>query len=190
VKYVNGEISGQEFINEIGTKGTNMVVGMIGGEIGGEIGMLIGGVLGTAALPGLGTVEGATAGKVVGEILGTIITTVACSAVMTAFNTVKHMEDYKLTENNIRRIEKEALEEMANQRDKFRKIVEREYKVWDETIENGFDQILSCACRETADVTGVSEGIDKVLAVFGKSVRFKNLDEYEAQLDLPLKLSF
>lgn len=190
IKFVNGEITGEEFIEEIGKKGTTMVVGMIGGEIGGEIGTIIGGIVGSMALPGVGTVGGAAVGKVVAEILGTVITTVACSAVVAVFDTVKHMKDYKLTESHIRKIEKDALKEMENQREKFKSIMQREFQVWDEKVEEGFNQILLCACKETFNINGVTEGIDKILSVFGKSVAFHSLDEYEEQLEQTLVLKF
>lgn len=182
IRYINGEIDGKEFVDEVGEKGTVLVVGMIGGQVGQEIGSIIGTVL----LPGIGT----GVGIVVGEILGTIITTVACSAITTIYHTRKHLNDYKLTESQIKRLESDALKEMENQRLKFREIVEREYKVWDETIQKGFDQILRCACEETYNLQGVTEGLDRILSVFGKEVAFKTLDDYEKQLDMPLKLSF
>lgn len=190
VKYINGEIDGKEFIEEVGVKGTTMVAGMIGGSIGGEIGTILGGIAGTVALPGVGTAVGVVAGKVIGEVLGTIITTVACSAIVSVYNTSKHLNDYKLKENEIRKLEAEALKEMKNQRDKFRSIVESKYKYWDEKIQNGFNMILSSACEQTFNLQGVTDGLDKILILFGKRVAFKNLDEYEAQLDMPLKLSF
>lgn len=182
VKFVNGELSGEEFVQEIGKKGTVMVAGMVGGTVGRNLG----GAIGTFLLPGVGTV----AGSVAGEVLATVLTTVCCSAVLTVFDVNKHLDDYKLTEAHIRKIEKEALYEMQKQREKFKEIVEREYQIWDEKIASGFDQMLSCACEETFHIQGVTDGLEQVLSVFGKTVRFKNLQEYEDQLDMPLKLSF
>lgn len=190
VKYLNGEIDGKEFIDEVGVKGSTMVAGMIGGAIGGEICAILGGIAGTVALPGVGTIAGVAAGKVIGEILGTIITTVACSAIVSVYNTSRHLNDYKLKENQIRKLETEALKEMENQRDKFKSIVERENKYWNQEIQNGFNVILSSACEESFNIQGMTEGLDKILSLFGKSVAFKNLDEYEAQLDMPLRLNF
>lgn len=190
IKYINGEIDSKEFIEEVGAKGATMVAGMIGGAVGGEIGSILGGIAGTAALPGVGTAAGVVAGKVIGEILGTIITTVACSAIVSVYNISKRLNDYKLKESQIKKLEAEALKEMGNQRDKFRGIVEREYKYWDEEIQDGFNMILSSACEQTFNLQGVSDGLDKILALFGKSIAFKNLDEYESQLDMPLKLNF
>lgn len=197
IKYINGEISGTEFIEEVGIKGTTMVAGMIGGQIGRELGGIIGATIGSAALPGIGTGVGYIAGEVIGQLLGVIITTVACSAIVyfynggkSLYNTYKHLNDYKLKENQVRKLESEALKEMENQRKKFREIVENEYKMWDETIQSGFEKILINACEETYNLAGVTEGLDKILSLFGKKVKFSTIEEYENQLDMPLKLSF
>lgn len=192
LKYINGEIDGKEFIDQVGAKGASMVAGMIGGQVGKEIGGIIGGAIGTLAIPipGVGTGVGVVTGEVIGQILGTIITTVACSAIVSVLNSSKHLYDYKLKESQIRKLETEALKEMENQRGKFREIVEHEYKVWDDTIQSGFDKILQAMCEETCNIQGITDGLDKILSVFGKKIKFKNLDEYESQLDMSLKLNF
>lgn len=189
IRYVNGEIDEEQFIKEIGEKGTTMVVSMIGGEIG----RLIGASIGTAILP----VAGTAAAAIIGEVIGVFISTVACTAIMAAYsigkdisNTIKHLDDYKIKEHEIKILEAEALKEIENQRNKFKRIVEKEYGYWDQEIQKGFDLILSNACEETFNLRGITEGLDKILNIFGKSVAFKNIEEYEAQLDMPLKLKF
>lgn len=192
VKYINGEIDAKEFVDEVGVKGATMVAGMIGGQVGREIGGMIGATIGTVAIPipGVGTGVGYVTGKVIGQVLGVIITTVACSAIVAVYNTSKHLNDYKLKESQIRRLEQDALKEMENQRCTFREIVKGEYQVWDETIQSGFEQILRSACEEIYNLQGVTEGLDKILSLFGKQVKFSTMEEYENQLDMPLKLSF
>ena len=174
VKYVNGELDENGVVEEVVKSGTVMVVGMMGAKIGGAIGATVGG------LPG----------ELIGEALGTIITTVACGAVVSVFENYKGLDNYKLKESQIRRLESEALKEMENQRNKFRSLIEREYKHWDDEIQSGFDMMLSNACEATFNIQGVTEGLDRILAVFGKGVRFKSIEEYEAQLDMPLRLGF
>lgn len=190
IKYIDGKIDGKEFIEEVGEKGTAMVAGMIGGQVGSEIGGMVGGILGTMALPGVGTGVGVVAGEVIGEMLGIMITTVACSSIISIFNTTKNLNNYKLKECQIRKLEADALAEIKKQRTDFRKLVEKEYKIWDETIQSGFDQMLRCACEETYNLQGVTDGLDRILSVFGKEVAFKTIDDYEKQLDKTLKLSF
>lgn len=189
-KYINGEITGEEFVEEVGEKGISMVAGMIGGQVGQEIGGIIGAIIGSAVLPGAGTVSGYVAGEAIGRVLGTIITTVACSAIVSFFHTSKHLEDYKLKDYQIRKLESEALKEIEKQRNEFHHIVEHQYKIWDDTIMNNFNQIITCACKETFNLQGVTSGLANILSLFGKDVAFKNLTEYESQLDMPLTLSF
>ncbi len=190
MRYFGGEISGKEFVEEIGSKGAVIVAGMIGSEIGGEIGSIVGGILGTGTMPFIGTGAGIVAGRVVGEILGTIITTVACSGILGVYEVYQHRNDYLRKEKQIKTLEREALAEISAQRKKFQQIVQQEFACWDKTVQSGFDRILSCACEENYDLNGVTQGIDKILSLFGKSVAFKTLDEYEQQLDKPLIFSF
>lgn len=185
-QYINGEIDGKEFIQQVGAKGTTMMAGMIGGQVGKELGAIIGGVIGTAVLPGVGTGAGYVAGEVIGQVLGTIITTVACGAIVTAYSTMKHMDDYKIKESEINQIKIDAIREIEHQRTRFKEIVEHEYSVWNDTIQDGFEQIIENSYEETCNIQGITEGIDNVLSAFGKTVRFKNTEEYKAQLDMPL----
>lgn len=186
LQYINGDIDGKEFIQQVGTKGTTMVAGMIGGQVGREIGGIIGGVLGTFAMPGMGTAAGMVVGEVIGQVLGTIITTVACSAILSTVSIMKHIDDYKNREHEISRITEDAIKEITHQRMRFKEIVEKEYKKWDDRIQEGFNKIILDSCEENFDIQGITEGIDELLSVFGRNVRFSNVEEYKAQLDKPL----
>lgn len=185
-RLIDGEITAEEFMFEIGDKGATMVAQMVAGEVGAVVGEIIG--ITTGGFLGAGV------GRAIGCAIGTMIATVACNAVIAIRTNIianfKSLNDYKLQEKAIHKLELEAIAEMEYQRQRFREIVESEYKKWDENIEAGFNQIMSSACQEVYDLQGITEGLDRILSVFGKSVMFKNLDEYEAQLDMPLKLSF
>lgn len=185
-RLIDGEITAEEFMFEIGDKGATMVAQMVAGEVGAVVGEIIG--ITTGGFLGAGV------GSAIGRAIGTMIATVACNAVIAIRTNIianfKSLNDYKLQEKAIHKLELEAIAEMEYQRQRFREIVESEYKKWDENIEAGFNQIMSSACQEVYDLQGITEGLDRILSVFGKSVMFKNLDEYEAQLDMPLKLSF
>lgn len=185
-RLIDGEITAEEFVLEIGDKGATMVAQMIGGEVGAVVGEIIG--------ISAGGLLGACAGEVIGRAIGTMIATVACNAVIAIRTNIianlKSLDDYKLQEKAIHKLEAEAIAEMEYQRQKFRNIVESEYQKWDENIEAGFDMMMSSACQKIYDLQGITDGIDRILSAFGKSVMFKNLDEYESQLDMPLKLSF
>lgn len=185
-KLIDGEITAEEFVLEIGDRGATMVAQMIGGEVGAVVGEIIG--------ISAGGLLGAGAGEVIGRAIGTMIATVACNIIIAIrtnlIDNLKSLDDYKLKEKAIRKLETEAITEMEYQRQKFRNIVESEYQKWDENIELGFDMMIVSACKEVYDLQGITDGLDRILSIFGKSVMFKNLDEYEAQLDMPLKLNF
>lgn len=190
VRYIDGELTAIEFIEEVGEKGVIMTSGLVGSIVGGEIGGVVGGAVGTLVVPGLGTVTGATVGALVGEVLGTIITTVACGAIVSVYSVLKNRSHDKLQEKQARELERQALLEMKNQREKFKAIVERENQIWDAEVQAGFEMILDSYCAESYDLQKVTDGIDRILAVFGKNVMFKTLEEYRAQLDMPLQLKY
>ena len=171
---------------EIGDKGATMLAQMAGGEVGAIVGEIIG--------ISVGGFLGAGAGAVIGKAIGTMIATVACNVIIAIkknlISNFKSLDDYKLQEKAIHKLETEAIAEMEYQRQKFREIVENEYKKWDENIEAGFNQIMYSACQEVYDLQGITDGLDKILSVFGKSVLFKNINEYKLQLNMPLKLNF
>lgn len=187
VKYINGEINGEEFIEEASEKGLTIAMGMLGGQIGKRIGGLIGQSIGMAVGP-IGVFTVGKIGEITGQILGAMVTTVVCSSIVSTYNTIKNLDNYRLKEAQIRRIESDALKEMSAQREKFSSIILSENKKFDEEIKVGLDMILYNACKETYSLSGVTKGLDKILAVFGKKVAFESLDEYEAQLGLTLKL--
>lgn len=181
IKYINGEITGEEFIEEVGAKGTKMVAGLIGAEIGKELGTVIGGWLGTLSIPipGVGTGVGIFVGRAVGEILGTIITTVACSAIMAYHQTIKHLKNYKKYEKEIANLERKIVSEMKIQRDKFENIIRKEFNIWNEKIENGFQMIIKFSCEETFEFEKVNEGLDLILSIFGTETKYKTADEFK-----------
>lgn len=177
LQYLNGQIDGADFVKQIQEQGLVLLAGTAAREVG----LIIGGLL----FPGVGVVAGAVAG----EILGTVVTTVVCSAVVDVINTIKHLNDYKLKENQIKRIEAAALNEMSMQRENLKAAVEREYSFWDAEIQAGFDRIIGSACEQTCDFNGIAQGLNKILNLFGKEVRFASIKEYESQLDKPLVLN-
>ncbi|CBH21397.1 protein of unknown function [Acetoanaerobium sticklandii] len=190
MKYINGEIDEIEFINEVGEKGLTIMSGMIGGAFGREVGMLLGGAIGTAINPGTGTFAGMALGRAVGEFIGAIVASAACSAVISGIKAAKYLNNYKLKENQLNFLENQAIKEIEKQRETFKNLVQDEYNYWDKEISEGFNMMLGFACEEAFNLEGVTNGLDKILQIFGKSVAFKTIDEYENQLDKPLKLSF
>ena len=114
------------------------------------------------------------------------IVAVACSALILAYNIAKSLNQCSLRDQQVKRLERAIRE----QREKFIKLVQDENLKWDKTVQQGFDQMLICACKETFDLSGVTEGLDNVLGLFGKEATFHNISEYENQLDQTIVLNF
>lgn len=178
IRFVDGDVDAAGMIQEIGVQGTSLVAGMVCGEIGAVIGQIL------CPIPGVGL----GVGQLVGQTVGMLITSVTCDVFMNLYNTSRHLDDYKKKEQQIRRIENEAISEMRKQRDVFKTMVENEYKEWDDKIYNGFNQIITCACEETFDLEGVTDGLNSILQLFGKEVAFKSMEQYEDQLGSTLVL--
>ena len=51
------------------------------------------------------------------------------------------------------------------------------YAIWDEEFDKGFEQIFASALSNNSE--GIATGLDKILSVFGESVRFKTTNEFE-----------
>lgn len=162
VRYVNGNIDGEMFVQEVVKNGAVIIVTDIAAAATGPLGL----------------------------VLAPIITTVACDVIFSVFNTIHHMNDYKITEKQINRLESEALGEMARQRQKFAEIVEKEFQDMDNTVNTGFGLIFSGIGKGEQGLDDITEGLDTILSVFGKSVAFKTNEEYLAQLDQPLYFNF
>ena len=141
-------------------------------------------------LNGLGSIA-YTMGMTLGGPAGAIVSTIVMGQISRIVIEYQNMN--KLTNEKARRIKSmknEALLTIEKQRDSFKSVVKSEFKYWDETIESAFEEILDAACQETYNFQGITNGLDKILSVFGKEIRFKTLEEYENQLDKPLVLKF
>lgn len=136
-------------------------------------------------LNGLGSIA-YTMGMALGGPAGAIISTIVMGQISRIVIEYQNMN--KLTkekEQRISALKNRALTEMDNQRAYFKSIVELELGYWDETIQSGFDEMLSSACEETYNFQGITNGLDKILSVFDEEVRFKTTDEFKKQLKRP-----
>ena len=73
-RLIDGDITAEEFMLEIGDKGATMLAQMAGGEVGAIVGEIIG--------ISVGGFLGAGAGAVIGKAIGTMIATVACNVII------------------------------------------------------------------------------------------------------------
>ncbi len=190
IEYIEGEITSEEFTQEVIDSGCNLAVGKIGGKMGRNIGKLFGSFVGTIIEPGAGTAIGSFAGEKLGEFLGVLISTIACSAVISTYRSIDSCIDnieHKLTQ--LKNLEEIALEEIKKQQQKFESIVKSNFVEMNSNITKGFNLIYNSFFDETTSVECVTEGVDIILKTFGKSVAFNSTEEYLAQLDEPLILN-
>ncbi len=175
-KYINGELTEKEVLNNIKKEGAILAAGVICGEAGAK--------LGTMLCPGIGTV----AGQLVGQAVGMLVSGIVCNTIINVYETVKHLDDYKKKEKYIRALEEASVREMQKQKQEFDSLVENEYKRWDKTIYDGFEKIITYSSEQMYDLKEVTQGLNSILNLFNKQVAFDSLESYEAQLDQPLVL--
>lgn len=112
---------------------------------------------------------------------------VAGLAIGAAYGTFKAVLEYKnfnkLTEDRLERVNSiaaQALAEMGRQRDELKNMIGEEFEKWDKQFKLGFEQIFVATLNNNVD--DVSNALNTILKVFGKSVEFKTSQEVKALL--------
>lgn len=121
-------------------------------------------------------------GMSVGGPAGAVIASVVCSQVCKAITDYKNIE--KLGKEKLARVNAiatKALIEMEYQRNILKSMVEEKYQKWDEAFDNGFEVIFVSTLNN--DVEGISEGLNKILGVFGETVAFSSREEFNTFFD-------
>lgn len=160
IKYLNGEITTEQFSNEILVNG--IAVG----------------------------ISTAVSIAIPVPFLAPVISGIAIKAINLICQTKQQADSYLLKEEAIKKLEHEAIAEMKYQRSKFHEIVQEDFNNWDSTVEDAFNQMISSSVEGTFNLDGIVSGLDKVLSLCGEKVKFHSVDEWESQLDMPLELSF
>lgn len=146
----NGEISSDEFFDEISEQGLKALVSYWGSQL-----ML--------PIP------------IVGAFIGSVIITNVCDLI------VSYKEDSKARSNKMIRLDElttEALSEMKYQRENLKKMIDAYFDEWDEQIGRGFRRMYEATLQDDAE--GIAYGLDEVLNLLGKEVKFKSVNEYKA----------
>lgn len=152
VKYINGEIDGKGFFNEIGEKG----VGLFSSGFGA--------VAGQALIPI----------PVVGAFIGSIvISTVSCGI----YKEYISINEYTQKIEKVNHIAEQALKEMEIQRNNIEEIIKQQFGEWDNQFCLGFNQIFDAIMQD--HVEEIFLGLDRILSVFGENVKFKTFEEFD-----------
>ena len=154
IRFINGEIDGEQLFSEVGQKGVELVAATVGA------------IAGEALIPI----------PIVGPFVGAMIVSVVCGSVYDFLQTAKF--DYhneKLTV--VSAIANEALEEMGRQREILSSLIGNENSKWNTQITTGFADIFSGA--NANNVEKIANGLDRILSLFKTEVKFKTFKEFE-----------
>ena len=173
VDWVDGKISDEQFVREVGKKGLTLAVESVGAFVGADIGVSYGAVVGQTLIPI----------PVVGAVIGSTVTAVACSGVIAAVDATFRLWDAsKINPAADRRrivskIKSDALAEMNRQRAVMQKYFADEKLTWDANVKAGFELIASGTYSN--DVEVIAQGLDKILNNFGSRVAFSSYEEFD-----------
>ena len=156
IKYINGEINGEEFFNEIGQKGVELIASTAGA------------IIGQALIPI----------PVVGAVIGSMIASFASGEI---FKYAKTLKDHEKNAEEVERLANSALSEMKKQRQILKDIIRDELKVFDENVNRGFDVIYSAMFSD--DMEEFAEGLNIILSVVNEEVEFKTQQEFNEFFD-------
>ena len=138
---------------------------------------------------GLGTLAyslGASVGGPVGGALASMVTA-QITATIEKYRQEKKIQKARDTE--ISHVLSWAQAEAAQQQDSFRDYVESELGRWDAEIDQGFHKIMNATLSN--DASGIADGLDRIMALFGKQVKYKNVSEFKKDFfsDTPFVLT-
>lgn len=156
IKYINGEIDGKEFFEEIGQRGVELIASTAGALIGQAI----------IPIP------------VVGAVIGSMIASFASGEI---FKYAKTLSDHEKNAEDVERLAATALLEMKKQRQILKDIIRDELKIFDESVNKGFDQIYSAMISDSMEE--FAEGLDTILSVVNEEVEFKTQQEFNEFFD-------
>lgn len=152
IKYVNGEIDGKQFFEEIGEKGVGMLTGAIGA------------IAGQALIPI----------PIVGAAIGSLIVSTVC---LDLYKSIKTVNEFKKIENTVSKIATEALAEMNRQQAVLKQLIKEEYLEWDENFKKGYEMIYSGMINDSPDT--INQGLSCILSIFSKETAFKSQKNFD-----------
>lgn len=161
MKYVYGEINEEEFVQEVTGKAVPMLVGKIVGT--------------------------ATGGNLIAQMLATYTTAVVYNEIqkiLCDYKSINSMQEKYLS--RLRRISAQMIEELQAQRCYLKTVFLQNAIVWDQAMDEGFSDINMGAIQ--GDMQTVSEGINRILSLFEREVRFKNVCEVKSFFETPERI--
>ena len=157
MKYLNDEINGEEFVQEIAQKGVPLLAGKLVGI--------------------------ATGGNIVAQMLATYACALIYNEIQTLirdYKSINTMQQGYIARLN--RVSKQMIEELQIQQENFKEAFGEDYLKWNQAIDSGFELITYG--NQNMDMQSVSRGIDSILQLFGGEVTFKDKNDVRDFLNL------
>ena len=163
-RYLDGRLSADEFIMEVGIQGCTLAAETVGATIGQTL----------IPIP------------VVGAVLGAMVASVACNAVADLMRTAKDcgkLQFVKDRRNLIEDIASQAQQEMARQRAELERLVKADLASWDAAEQAAFDLIYKG--MQQNDVDTITRGLNTIVAQFGRKLTFEDHDSFHRAFQDP-----
>ena len=165
-RLVQGQLTSEEFQEEVAETAGMVMAAYIGKEIGGFIGAGAGAVIGGLLIPGVGGEIGAWAGEKVGKFIGEMITTAVCSSIIEETRRMKRRDKAFEAENRcLTELAREAEKEIRVSQERMKEMIEKENRELLEVTGSGYRQMMDGILE--ADYTRIYSGILQIGSKFG-----------------------
>lgn len=158
IKYINSEITGEQFIQEIGMQGVQMLSGTIG------------------AIAGQALIPIPVVGAFIGSVVISTVCVEICKSVIHLRDTYKSVNSYNKKISQINKISSEAIMEIEKQQVVLKDMIKAQFLEWDNEFNSGIDEIFTATMNN--NVEGIADGLDRILGVFKENVKFKTYEEF------------
>lgn len=149
VKYLNGDISGEDCALEILRGNAGMFAFRIGAAFG-----------------------------PVGIIVSTLVVSQICSTIIGIQQKMCAEKAFiREREKEFNNVVNKGLIELQRQKQHLRLIIDEEFKRWDEAFEYGFDKMINSIIDN--NLVGMSDGLNSILGIFNKECEFLSLEEFD-----------
>ena len=170
IKYLNGDITEAQLVDELGEKGSGLAasffVGAEGASIGAIIGTFVGGPVGTAV--------GAGVGELVGNMVGYIIGTQCYRTIQ------EYSSKFAIDSEEYRRLEK-MYNDLAEQIKAYRIALEATFQELhyqqQKEISEAFQEMMDGILNNDTD--RINHSLQRVCIQYGVEVEFDNCDDFD-----------
>ena len=178
LKYLNGDITEAQLVDELGEKGTSLAMSfamgaeglVVGASIGTIIGTMVGGPAGTI----VGTKIGAVTGELIGNMVGYIIGT-QCYRVIQEYSA-----KFAINTEEYRRLQKMYMD-LANQIENYRIVLESRLKALhyqqQKEISEAFQEMMDGILENDTDK--ITHSLQRVCIQYSVEIEYKNNDEFD-----------